>query len=343
MGLVALDVVRWDIPATLLSRFDHNVIFKDLSWDSKNQKADFEKKLTLGFKVLSGIYEKGVKKDDIEKLGTDKTIDWETDVERVIGDLNTLIRLIEDCSYFSFLKSWKASIMELTSDAIAMNFLLTAYFDWIRKGRPIGSNKQTKLFQKNCFIAWDRLIYEYVSRVWRGSSDSIIANNVSAIESKPPMFEPVNRDEWTKLLKDILDKSEVKEKDVSVALMKPILYHMYCLNEISPPDSKYTIEVDHVIPQSIFKVSGINRSKIIQDNLYNLGLLPKNNNISKSDKKLVEITDAWLKNQIKQYEFIEEKDYQKYSNTINYMELFKKRKKKFDEAFGVCRDSLIAN
>jgi hypothetical protein len=343
MGLTVIDVVRWDIPATLLSRFDHNVIYKDLSWDSKNQKTDFEKKLTLGFKILSGIYEKGVKKDDIEKFGTDKDIDWEADVESVINDLGIVIKLIEDYSYFSFLKSWKTSIMELTSDAIAMNFLLTAYFDWIRKNKTIGSNKQTKLFQKNCFIIWDRLIYEYVSRLWRGSSDSTIANNISAIGSKAPMFEPVNKEEWTKLLKEIFDKSEVKGVDVSIALMKPILYHMYCLKEISAPDSKYSIEVDHIIPQSIFKGSSIKRNTIVQDNLYNLGLLPKNNNISKSDKKLTEIDDAWLKNQIKQYEFIEEKDYQKYSNINNYIDLFKKRKKIFDEAFTDCRDNLINN
>lgn len=343
MGLAPVDVVRWDIPATLLSRFDHNVIYKDLSWDSKNQKADFEKKLTLGFKILSGLYEKGVKKDDIEKLGTDPEIDWESGVEQVISDLNMVIKLIEDCSYFSFLKSWKTSIMELTSDAIAMNFLLIAYFDWIRKERPVGASKQTKIFQKNCFITWDLLIYEYVSRLWRGSSDSTIAYNISTLSSKPSLFEAVKKEEWLKLLKEIFDKSQVKNTDVSIALMKPILYHMYCLKEISPPDSKYPIEVDHIIPQALFKGSSLERNDIVQDNLFNLGLLPKNNNISKSDKKLVEISDAWLKNQIKRYEFVDEKDFPKYSNINNYMDLFKKRKKIFEEAFGCCRDNMINN
>lgn len=343
MNLSPTDIVRWDIPATLLARFDHNVIYKDLSWDSKNQKADFEKKLTLGFKILSGVYERGVKKDDIEKLGTDKNIDWETDAEQVINELNTVIKLIEDSSYFHFLKSWKTSIMELTSDAIAINFLLIAYFDWIRKGKPIGSNKQTKLFQKNCFITWDKLIYEYVSLVWRGSSDSTIAGNIAAINSKHDLFEHVKKEDWLKMLKEILDSSKIKGKDVSVTLMKPILYHMYCLKEISPPDSKYPIEVDHIIPQAIFNGSSIDRNNIVQDNLFNLGLLPKNNNISKSDKRLVEITNSWLKTQISQYEFVDEKDYQKYSNINNYNDLFKKRKKIFDEAFTECRDNLINN
>ena len=148
MGMNQNEVVRWDIPATLLGRLGNNVIYKDLSWDSKKQKAEFDKKLTLGFKTLSGIYKKGVKKEDIEKLGMDKSIDWETGVETVISDLKTVIKLVEDIPYFKFLKAWKATLMELTSDTIAMNFLLLTYFDWKRKDCPIGANTQTKQFQK---------------------------------------------------------------------------------------------------------------------------------------------------------------------------------------------------
>lgn len=344
MGMSQNDVVRWDIPATLLGRLGNNVIYKNLSWDSKNQKAEFEKKLTLGFKTLSGIYKKGVKKEDIEKLGMDKSIDWETGVEVVISDLKTVIKLVEDIPYFKFLKSWKATLMELTSDTIAMNFLLLAYFDWKRKGCPIGSNTQTKQFQKNCFILWDKLIYEYIFRQWRGSSDSIVANNLASIDHAPALYVPISEDKWKAALKEIADKAQINNADVTVALMKPVLYHMYCMKEISAPDSKYAIEVDHIIPQALFKTSLIERKEILQDSLYNLGLLPKDENVSKSDKKLSSIDNSWLKEQVAKYESVStDKEIADFSNINNYDKLFKKRKKLFDEVYSSCRNNLINN
>ena len=47
------------------------------------------------------------------------------------------------------------------------------------------------------------------------------------------------------------------------------------------PDTEYDIEVDHIIPQSLFKESSIENKDFVQHNLLNLGLLPKDENISK--------------------------------------------------------------
>ena len=340
MDLSLTDIVRWDLPATLLSHFGENIVFKKLSWE---EKGEFDKKLTLGFKLLSGICENGIKKENIEKLATDPDINWEFGIERIISDLKKVIETIEAYPYFHFLKGWKSSIMELTSEAIALDFILISYLDWKRKGKPSGSNMQTKIFQKNCFITWDRLIYEYACRFWRGSSDSTIANNISALNNKPELFEPIKKDEWKKLLNEIHSRSEILGTDVSILTLKPILYHMYCLRTISAPDTKYAIEVDHIIPQALFNASSIERKKIVQDNLFNLGLLPKDENVSKSDKPLKLIGDSWLKSQIKIYEFIEKSDFDKFSDVSNYKDLFKKRKKYFDEAFDKYRDKLINN
>lgn len=36
--------------------------------------------------------------------------------------------------------------MNVLSDAIALNFILIMYKDWIRKGKPIGVSQKTKEF-----------------------------------------------------------------------------------------------------------------------------------------------------------------------------------------------------
>lgn len=351
MGIRINDVYRWDIPATLLARLGDNVIFKSLSWDSINKKAEFEKKLTLGFKLMSGIFEKGIKKEDIDDMGKNTEIDWDVQSEQIITSIKNVIKLIEEVSYFKFLKSWRTSIMELTSDAIALDFLLILYFDWKRKECPIGSSTKTRQFQKNCFILWDQLIYEYVRKQWRGSSDSLIASNIKALDSMPDVFEPVTREKWIALLNEILEKNTVNDANVSISLMKPILYHMYCISNIAGPGLECTIDVDHIIPQSCFKASTIPGKEVIQDNLYNLGLLPKRDNISKSNKKLNQILgeDSWLISQIEKYEFITVDRFEEFSAIGNYKKLFEFKKKKYDDVFGTeggafsLRDTILFN
>ena len=55
---------------------------------------------------------------------------------------------------------------------------------------------------------------------------------------------------------------------------------------------------------------------VIQNNLLNLGLLPKNENIAKGNKKLILIDSQWLKDQIVKYEFIPEEMFLEYSMSI---------------------------
>ena len=343
MGIKISDVYRWDIPATLLARLGENVIFRKLSWDSIKNKSEFEKKLTIGFQIMAGIYKEGITKDDIDALGKASS-DWSSESDSLVKTLLDIIRLIEDFSYFNYFKSWNTSIMELTSDAIALNYLLLLYFDYIRKGKPIGHSTKTKQFQKNCFILWDSLIYEYIRKQWRGSSDSMIARNIKDIKTNTDMFNPIDKQKWLDLLSDISKNSKIEETNVSIPLMKPILYHMYCLAGMRGPDnSPYPIEVDHIIPQYLFKSSTLENKDIIQDNLYNLGLLPKKDNISKSNCKLNEITNTWLKDQVEYYEFISKDSFEKYSDLNNYRKLFDERKKRFDMAFGPNRDFLLNN
>ena len=77
--------------------------------------------------------------------------------------------------------------------------------------------------------------------------------------------------------------------------------------------------------------------------LFNLAFLPKDENISKSNKRLVEINDQWLKDQIEKYAFISESKYQLYSDISNYKSLKDFRENIFLDAFKVKRLRILNN
>jgi hypothetical protein len=339
INVVESNVVKWDLPATFMSRLDQNeILFKAFS----NEKSDFEKELTLGFKLLAGIFENGVKKENIDSLGKNPKIDWSLDYEIIINEINLISKLILNTEYFKFLKSWKVSIMTLLSDSIALDFLLVLYNDWKRKEKPVGDFK-AKQFQKNCFILFDSLVFEYVTKQWRGSADSKIARDIVDLSKHADLLKPIEERKWISLLNEIMDQNSVDGSPITQKLVEPILYHFYALSKIQGPDSNFAIEVDHIIPQSSFKSSALPNAELILHNLYNLALLPKDDNISKSNKRLVEINNRWLITQINKYEFIEESDFIKYSDITNIDELKKLRGGIIMNAFTVFRTQILNN
>ena len=80
-----------------------------------------------------------------------------------------------------------------------------------------------------------------------------------------------------------------------------------------------------------------------KDSLVNLALLPTKDNIAKKSKRLNEITDNWLKNQITMYTGIDEIDFQKYSDVTLLPTLREQRKKLFLDAFCANRASTLKN
>lgn len=339
IGTVQTNIVRWDLPATFIKRIGKNFVLKQFT----DSKTDFEKELTMGFKILSSILVGGVKKEDIEDMSKVPNVNWSTDIESLIYDFQNMLKLIASFDYFKYFRSWNTSMMELTSDAVALDFIAIVYKDWCRKGKPVGDSK-AKQFQKNCFILWDRLIYEYINKQWRGSSDSKIANNISLLVNEPDLFEAVPEHKWKSILEDqIFATSTIETIDISMAMMKPLLYHMYCLKSMQGPDTSYGLEVDHIIPQTLFNESSIARKEVVQDNLLNLGLLPKDENIAKSNKKLILIDSQWLKDQVTKYEFIDESNFLEYSNVSNYEKMFNERAEIILEAYGKKRRDILNN
>lgn len=338
------DVVKWDLPATLLRRVDTSMVLKKFSRE-KNDKSDFEKELTIGFQIMAGIYEGSITKDSIEKLSKNSKIRWDIDYESFIEDLSIVLKLIRSSDYFRFLDSWRKSIHELTSLGCALNFILVSYTLWINSGKPIGNNSAARIFIKNCFILWDKLIYEYVNRQWSGSMDSKIANYLERVRNNnKDVFEPVAKEKWLQLLTDIFERLKIGDSDIKQELMEPLLYHYYCLSGISGPDTKCSIETDHIIPKTKFREStDLPQKELIQDSLFNLALLPKNENISKSDKTLQVIESEWLIQEIEKYEQIPRDRFKHYSDIHNYKDLYSERKEHFDKAYGQKRSNLLNN
>lgn len=352
MGINKIDdVVRWDLPATLVRRLGKNIIIKDFKYtkndknkkNNKKEKSEFETEITLGFKILAGIYQNGVKKENIEELSKNNQIDWEYDIDNLIKELKAMIKIIESSNYFKYLNSWNTPIFNFTSNLIVINFIVILYKDWERKGKPTGSDTRTEQFQKNSFILIDRLIYEYIKGIWKASSDSKVASNIQNLNSQPDVFEPVSLEEWKETLYEIFEKSTINGANISLKKMKPLLFHFYALNNTQGPGD-CEIDVDHIIPASLFNKSALYKSSVIKDNILNLGLLPKVDNISKSNKVLSQIKhNNWLSDQVEKYEFINKDDFNKYSNLNNYEEMFEFRRKIFEKAFLVKRMNLINN
>jgi hypothetical protein len=179
-----------------------------------------------------------------------------------------------------------------------------------------------------------------VTGVWKGSGDSRIKNNIDNLSDN---FTPVPQQDWVNLLNGIFDDGKINENNIKFDLMKPILYHFYCLKGQSGPDDETQLDVDHIIPQTLFNTSAYPRKETLRDNLLNLGILPKQENCSKNNKRLVEISNPWLKEMITKYEFIDESDFGKFSDVTKYQEMFDLRRPIFENAFKERREYLIQN
>ena len=319
-------IVRWDLPATLLSRIGANIIL------GNNEGITFDDKLTLGFKLLAGIWGKGVRKEDIDAL-TGTGGDWFSRYEYLISDFQTMLNTMITGYYFQYISEWKTNLRKLTSDAVALNFAVVAYRKWEKHGRPSGNTTAAKAFRKECLILWDRMIYEYIMGKWKGSGDSKINNNIEQTKNGNYPLE-VSAQDWINLLNEILSNQSVGGVSIkSQSSMEPILYHFYCLKKLTIPAEAQSFEVDHIMPKEALTTAGYELKK--QHSLYNLALLPKKDNCAKSNKKLNQITDGWLIRMITEYEYIPRRDFDRYSDMGNLERLLKQRFKTFEEVFKV--------
>ncbi|MCQ2080453.1 MAG: hypothetical protein MJZ11_02265 [Lachnospiraceae bacterium] len=329
-------VVRWDLAATLISRidkkrliFDSTVIHDEISMD----------KITLGFKLISSVCAQGMSAQSVSSLEKGKNINWDTDIDDLVNDINKVCEILMTDTFFKYFQSWDKPMAKLLGNAISLEFIAILLEDWKDKGCPTVSGAQYKAFQRDARILFDRLVFEYSTKVWRGSGDSKMSADIKDWKNR---ILPVAKQEWKTFIEGALSGS-YNGQPVTQKTMTPILYYYYSLKNIEPYNSSADkIEVDHIIPQEKFGGNNMANS-IMKDSLTNLALLPKTDNIAKKSKALNEITDAWLKSQITKYEEIEEKDFGKYSDITNIEELKSQRGDLFIKVFDETRETVLAN
>lgn len=317
------NIVRWDYPATLYNRLNYfKAILPYLSYEKK-----LEKNITLGFKIISGIFQGAIKKEDLSTLSSLEHINWAEDVDKIVFELCKMGQVLSESNYFKCLISWNSTLMELTSDAITLNFIFIMYKDYLRKGSPIGRGSQT--FVNNAVKLVDKLVFEYVTKKWRGSSDSKISQNLKEFESADDIFTTVSKESWEKLLTDILYNFKIEEDNIKFTLMKTLVIHRYCIAQImGPNDINIGINIDHLIPRSLF-----NDKDLSKDSLFNLCPIPQKENIKKSNSKLNKIDDQWLIQQIEKYSLIPQNKFVEFSNPEDYEKLREYRKSFYLDKF----------
>jgi hypothetical protein len=275
-------IVRWDFPATLVDRLNNlDFIFKEFNYAVDSE---FKTKVTLGFKILASIFENGVTKEKISSMSRSKNVNWD-EIEAVVRDLETMGGVLKNEAFFQYLKSWNTSLIELTSEAISINYLALLYKNWFMKGKPMGNGTKYESFKKEAFALFDRMIYEYVLKQWRGSSDSKIAENITNFHPTET-FRAVSQDRWIALLEELIEKETIQDQKAEQKEIKPILYYYYILsNKLAPDDPEKKYEMDHIISKLTFNSSTGNIKHHV-DNLCNFCLLRKHDNNTKKAKSL---------------------------------------------------------
>jgi len=323
---------RWDLCSTFLKRIDKNALIFE-----NNEKNSFQTSISLSYKIISALKIGGISKISVTSL-ENANVDWEVDIEKYIRDINFMISLIEDINFFKCLKAWNQSIMSLTSNTIAIEFCVVMYKLWEKLGKPTKCASVISEFNKKAIILCDRLFYEYCIRLWSGSSDSLIAAHLK--ESDDSRFVAITTKEWTDFINEIAN-GKYKGKNTTSKTLKPFIYYYYFLNNLIPTlknnSTKY--EIDHIVAQNLFDSHEENCYK---DNFLNFSLLPKGENIEKNDKKLNEIKDDWLIEQIKKYSGLNKEEIEQLSDLTN-LDILKKRKELYLEAYTEKRDSLFKN
>ncbi|MBR3362047.1 MAG: DUF262 domain-containing protein [Lachnospiraceae bacterium] len=336
--------VKWDLPACLFNEVNNGDILFPFSL-YKSDESKIGKAITLGFKILSGLYLGKVTKDAYDELGNNKNMN-NSDFSDFVITLNEMLTKMGGMTYFQTLSSWKLTLSSLIGENATVFFMLAAYYMYMESGRANAGTSAYRIFEKNVFIVLDNIIVEYINSGWKGSSDSLLASKLKNIKStykSSELLKAYPTDDWLKVLDEIMDQGTIAGKDIKFDLIKPLVAHYYCIKaKRCSVTYNYTAEFDHIIPQKAFSSSGLDRKEVKRDSIYNIGLLPKGTNASKNDRTLNEISgNTAIVNAVIDYEEIEEKKFGEFSSVLKWEQLKKYRGKKIKEAFKINREEFL--
>jgi hypothetical protein len=162
------------------------------------------------------------------------------------------------------------------------------------------------------------------------------------IHNLPEKYTLFDNNNWLQLIKEINDNQKIEDDFISFALSKTLVYHIYCVHSLMGPDNS-KIDVDHIIPQSLFDGNGsIPNAENIKNSLFNLCPLPSRDNIKKTNKTLKSIDDPWLIQQIEKYSHLPSDKFVVYSSVNSWEKLKVERRGFFEEKFIDAKTKLIS-
>jgi hypothetical protein len=191
-------------------------------------------------------------------------------------------------------------------------------------------------------VSLDRLVFEYLTRRWAGSSDSKIAADLRAFSDGPDVVTPVPQAEWLALIEQALageDRfSPPRPRAGGTTVrkeMRLLLLYFCMLRGIEPPEeADMGVAVDHIIPEAKFQASAGHGE--FRNRITNLALVPYSFNQRKSDHAMdaLPATHAtWLKAKIYQYEQIPETSLKSYTSAAEAADLHAFRSTIYRETF----------
>lgn len=333
------NVVRWDYGATLISRInDQHLIFEDYELKNTSQEIDLTQ-ITLGFKMMSAYFNKGVSAVVVNELEKNKQIRWGASIDELVANINTVCEILLKSEFFKYLLSWKRPLYKLLGAAPTLEYLTILLLDWEDKGCPHVSSTEYNVFVRDAKVLFDRLIFEYSIGAWRGSGDSKMANHVKNWRER---LIPLDAKSWTSLITSACE-GNYNGQSIDIKHLTPILCYQYALQKKQPDNPlKETSEVDHIMPKARLESNSMIPVGY-RDALFNLQLLPKDDNIQKKDKALNEINDSFLKKSISRYCDISVEDFEKYSDISNIDDLKQNRLIVLLETFGTIRKTELSN
>lgn len=332
------DVVRWDLAATLIDRITEG---KDFIFESYNEdKSVSMKKITLGFKLLSSIYEHGMSNKCVLALESNETIDWDEGIDQLINELNIICQILRQDTYFSYFERWGKSIVNLLGTAIALEFITIMWLDWHKHNRPqFTISGAMKALQRDGRILFDRLVFEYATKTWRGSGDSKMSSDIKNWRIR--IQSSIEEKDWMSFI-DGACLGIYNGQQTTIKSLQPVLYYYKMLKKLAPNLNDAPFDVDHVIPKELFVGNGL-ADPNFKDSLSNLALLPDDANKQKKAQILGKITDKLLICKIEQYEEIEQKDFCLYSDISRYKLIQELRRDLYRKVFSGMRNSALTN
>ena len=313
-------VRRWDVAATAIDRLAMPWIFGTFNI---RKKAQFESQTILGFQLYSGAYLGRLMKDDLGELGSREDVQWATTAfdDDIKGAVSAAASIP-----ISYWQQWSKSDLSLKSSmsaAVALEFLLVLLADWQRKDRPTSGAKHLAL-QRNAARHLDRLIYEYLTRRWAGSSDSKIAADLRAFRDGPSVVTPVSTEQWIALVEQALNGADrfspppTRQGKTSVRKEMRLFLLYFCMlrGVPAPSDADGGYAVDHIIPEAEFEAS-TSATFSFRNRVTNLAIVPTSFNQRKSAHPMDSLPathQTWLQGKISEYEQIDSGDLTKYTS-----------------------------